>query len=237
MMPRPSQDGVRPPAPVAPQIGGGREKRPRNSRKRARTGLGLVAARAVTSLFALAGVLVVGGGIAGYAVFHRYTADLPTVDGLRTYQPPVMSRVYAANASSWRSSPPSAASSCPSPPSPTGEAGLHLGRGPELLDPPRRRSRRHPARRGDRYRRYGHGRRPIGASTITQQVAKNMLLQQRRHRWRARSRKRSSPCASSSALTKERILELYLNEIYLGVGSLWRGRGGRGPISTSRSTS
>lgn len=60
--------------------------------------------------------------------------------------------------------------------------------------------------------------RPLGGSTITQQVAKNFLV------GNAPSFKRKIEEAImslrlESALRKERILELYLNEIYLGMGS------------------
>ncbi|HEY3908365.1 MAG TPA: penicillin-binding protein 1A [Stellaceae bacterium] len=62
------------------------------------------------------------------------------------------------------------------------------------------------------------GRRPIGASTITQQVAKNMLL----NNDVSISRKIKEILLATrieSALSKDRILELYLNEIYLGAGA------------------
>src|SRR5579864_2011825 len=44
-------------------------------------------------------VLLVGlvGGAGGYFAWHHFSADLPDVDGLRNYQPPVMSRVYASD--------------------------------------------------------------------------------------------------------------------------------------------
>ena len=78
----------------------------------------------------------------------------------------------------------------------------------------------------------GQGRRPIGASTITQQVAKNMLLDNQV----SLSRKASEAILAmriEQALTKQRILELYLNEIYLGMSpTAWPRR--RRPISTSR---
>ena len=64
----------------------------------------------------------------------------------------------------------------------------------------------------------GQGRRPVGASTITQQVAKNMLLDNQVSS-PARRRRRSWRCGSSRRCRKERILELYLNEIYLGLGA------------------
>jgi len=35
----------------------------------------------VTGLFALAALLVVGGGVGGYAAFRYYTADLPSIEG------------------------------------------------------------------------------------------------------------------------------------------------------------
>ncbi len=61
-------------------------------------------------------------------------------------------------------------------------------------------------------------RRPIGASTITQQVAKNMLLSNEL----SISRKIKEILLATridEALPKDRILELYLNEIYLGAGA------------------
>ncbi len=60
---------------------------------------------------------------------------------------------------------------------------------------------------------------PKAPSTITQQVAKNFLLTERSHASSARSRKPSSPSASSAPIAKDKILELYLNEIYLGIGA------------------
>ena len=64
----------------------------------------------------------------------------------------------------------------------------------------------------------GQGRRPIGASTITQQVAKNMLLDNQVSLAR-KAREAILAMRIEQTLTKERILELYLNEIYLGMGS------------------
>ncbi|MBO7243880.1 MAG: penicillin-binding protein 1A [Alphaproteobacteria bacterium] len=64
----------------------------------------------------------------------------------------------------------------------------------------------------------GSGRRPMGASTITQQVAKNFLLTseqsiERKIKEALLARK------IEKTYTKDHILELYLNEIYLGQGS------------------
>lgn len=59
------------------------------------------------------------------------------------------------------------------------------------------------------------GRRLQGASTITQQVAKNMLLTSDRTILR-KVREAFLAQRIEQALDKERILELYLNEIYLG---------------------
>jgi penicillin-binding protein 1A len=63
--------------------------------------------------------------------------------------------------------------------------------------------------------RLNASRRPVGASTITQQLAKNMLLT------KEISIKRNikeilSASRIEAALPKDRILELYLNGIYLG---------------------
>lgn len=57
--------------------------------------------------------------------------------------------------------------------------------------------------------------RPIGASTITQQVAKNLLLTNEVS-YRRKIREAILAKRIEAALTKEQILELYLNEIPLG---------------------
>ena len=65
---------------------------------------------------------------------------------------------------------------------------------------------------------YGSGRRPQGASTITQQVAKNFLLTNEL----SFSRKIKEALLAMKierAFSKDKILELYLNEIYLGMGA------------------
>lgn len=65
---------------------------------------------------------------------------------------------------------------------------------------------------------YMQGRRPIGASTITQQVAKNFLLTNEVSIER-KIKEAILAFRIERALSKGRILELYLNEIYLGYGS------------------
>ena len=66
--------------------------------------------------------------------------------------------------------------------------------------------------------RLGSNRRPVGASTITMQVAKNMLLSNELTISR-KIRELLLAIRIDKALSKDRILELYLNEIYLGSGA------------------
>ncbi len=64
-------------------------------------------------------------------------------------------------------------------------------------------------------KKIGSGRRPAGASTITQQVAKNFLLSSEL----SYTRKLKEAILArriNKAFSKEHVLELYLNEIYLG---------------------
>ncbi|MBQ2811196.1 MAG: penicillin-binding protein 1A [Alphaproteobacteria bacterium] len=61
----------------------------------------------------------------------------------------------------------------------------------------------------------GKGRRPAGASTITQQVAKNFLLSSEVSYIR-KIKEAILAHRMNKAFTKDHVLELYLNEIYLG---------------------
>lgn len=65
---------------------------------------------------------------------------------------------------------------------------------------------------------YGSGKRPVGASTITQQVAKNFLLT-REQRYERKIKEAILSFRIEQAYSKDRILELYLNEIGFGFGS------------------
>jgi len=64
----------------------------------------------------------------------------------------------------------------------------------------------------------GSDKRPVGASTITQQVAKNFLLTNEVSIER-KIKEAILAFRIEHAFDKERILDLYLNEIYLGLGS------------------
>ena len=61
-------------------------------------------------------------------------------------------------------------------------------------------------------------RRPQGASTITQQVAKNFLLSDELTLTR-KIKEAILAVKIETAFSKNRILELYLNQIYLGAGT------------------
>ncbi|HTQ34236.1 MAG TPA: transglycosylase domain-containing protein, partial [Stellaceae bacterium] len=66
--------------------------------------------------------------------------------------------------------------------------------------------------------RYGRGQRPLGASTITQQLVRHFLLS---HEVSLSRKVKEALLAYriENQLSKDRILEIYLNEIYLGAGA------------------
>src|ERR1700684_3303277 len=193
---------------------------PRGKGSKRRRGLLVRTARglfgAVLGLLLLVGV---AGAAGGYMAFQHYSADLPDVDGLRNYQPPVMSRVYAGDsrllaelASERRIFVPISAI----PPivkqafisAEDQNLYTHPGVDPMAIIRAAAFDVAHA----------GQGRRPIGASTITQQVAKNMLLDNQVS-YSRKVREAILAIRIEQVLSKERILELYLNEIYLGMGS------------------
>lgn len=64
----------------------------------------------------------------------------------------------------------------------------------------------------------GRNKRLVGASTITQQVAKNFLLTSEQ-KFERKVQELLLSLRIEAAYSKEKILELYLNEIYLGLGA------------------
>ncbi len=209
-------------SPEPPSRGGGTAGRPPPGR-RPKSRRQSFAARWAGRIGQVFLALVVVGGLAGavtvYAVYSHYAADLPDVKGLQAYQPRVMSRVYAGDlrlleemATERRIFVPYAAI-----PDLVKRAFLaaedqnffsHGGVDPLAILRAAATDLLH----------YGQGRRPVGASTITQQVAKNMLLDNQISLSR-KIREALLAMRIERTLSKDRILELYLNEIYLGEGA------------------
>ncbi len=167
------------------------------------------------AMFLLA-VVGAGGGL--FALYH-FGRDLPDFDQLATYQPPVMTRVHTADGSllteyaiEKRVFVPVAAM-----PSQLIEAFL-AAEDDTFFEHPGVDARSVVGAAVTNLMNYGGDRRPVGASTITQQVAKNFLLTNEVSIDR-KVKEAVLAFRIERALSKERILELYLNEIYLGQGS------------------
>ncbi|MFG1432644.1 penicillin-binding protein 1A [Xanthobacter sp. V2C-8] len=168
------------------------------------------------ALFSL--VLLVGAGGATYLVW-KYSKDLPDYTQLQNYEPPVMTRVHAADGSLVAEYAKERRLYTPiqSVPKLVIEAFLsaedknfyeHGGVDPTGI-----------FRAASFFlQNYGKNVRPQGASTITQQVAKNFLLTNEVSVDR-KIKEALLALRIERAYSKDRILELYLNEIYLGMGA------------------
>jgi penicillin-binding protein 1A len=175
--------------------------------------------RIVGALLGLAFLAAGIGGAAGFAAYRHFSAGLPDVQGLRDYQPAVMSRVYAGDGHLLAELATERRVFVPYVAIPdivkrafiaAEDQNFFSHHGVDPLAMLR-------AAATDAMQ-YGQGRRPVGASTITQQVAKNMLLGNEV----SINRKIKEVLLAlriERALSKDRILELYLNEIYLGLSS------------------
>jgi penicillin-binding protein 1A len=189
---------------------------PPPNRRRRRVQAGGVFAQLVRFVVLVTLMAGVGGALAGYVVYRQVATDLPDYRWLADYQPPQMSRIYAADSRLMAEL--------------AAERRVFV---PIEAIPPRvaqafvsaedQRFREH---RGvdpvgiaravvTNLEQYGSGRRMGGASTITQQVAKNMLVGADRTLAR-KAREAILAFRIEQALSKDRILEIYLNEIYLG---------------------
>ncbi len=171
--------------------------------------------------FAAAVVLfLVGSAGAGY-VLWKFSRDLPDYESLSKYEPPVMTRIHAHN----------------------GALIAEYARERRIFVPintiPKRVIAAFLSAEDSRF--YEHGgvdfqgiaravfklvmakvqgksRRVEGASTITQQVAKNFLLTNERSLER-KIKEAILAVRIERTYSKDKILELYLNEIYLGIGA------------------
>ena len=172
-------------------------------------------------LFAIVLVLALAAAGGGIFVFSHYGRDLPKYDQLKDYEPPTVTRVHASD----------------------GRLLAEYARQKRVFVPveamPRRLINAFLAAEDKNFyshfgvdpmgilragvtnlRRLGDGdRRPVGGSTITQQVAKNFLLSNELSFERKIKEAILAIRIERALDDKDRILELYLNEIYLGYGS------------------
>ncbi len=170
-------------------------------------------------LFAVGTILFVVGVAATAGLLWHFSKDLPDYSQLQDYEPPVMTRVHAADGSLL------------------GEYArerrlyIPIQAVPKLvisgfLAAEDKNFYEHGgldftgiARAGFNYlQNFGSSRRPQGASTITQQVAKNFLLSNEVSIAR-KAKEALLALKIERTYSKEKILELYLNEIYLGLGA------------------
>jgi penicillin-binding protein 1A len=129
-------------------------------------------------------------------------------------RPPVMTQVHASDARCLRiqRAPPLSAD----PAVEACDQRVHRGRRQISTNIQRRRHRH--GRAAVYVQNYGGSRRPQGASTITQQVAKNFLLTNELSVAR-KVKEALLALRIERTYSKDKILELYLNQIYLGLGA------------------
>ncbi|SDR48760.1 penicillin-binding protein 1A [Rhizobiales bacterium GAS113] len=161
-------------------------------------------------------VFIAGSGVAAFLIWN-YSQDLPDYTQLRDYEPPVMTRVHAADGSLIAEY--------------AKERRLYL----PVEDVPKLLINAFlSAEDRSFFTHYGvdpegigraiianftrSGRRQQGASTITQQIAKNFLLSSEQT-YDRKIKEILLALRIEATYTKEKILELYLNQIYLGFGN------------------
>jgi penicillin-binding protein 1A len=175
--------------------------------------------RVIGTVLAAITALIGVAAVAAFITVQFYSRDLPDHEKLATYEPPLATRVYAGDGRLLAEYATEKRAFVPIDMMPSAlisafvsaedknfftHPGIDvIGIGRAALT---------------NLTNLGTDRRPVGASTITQQVAKNFLLTNEVSLQR-KIREAILAFRISNAFTKERILELYLNQIYLGRGA------------------
>ncbi len=170
-------------------------------------------------LFA-AGTVVFLVGVAGVAgaIWH-FSKDLPDYSQLQDYEPPVMTRVHASDGALLGEYAKERRLYLPIQAVPKLVINAFLAAEDKNFYEHGGIDFSGMARAVVLYaQNFGSNRRPQGASTITQQVAKNFLLTNEVS-FARKIKEALLAMRIERAYSKDRILELYLNEIYLGLGA------------------
>src|ERR1700674_2637090 len=170
-------------------------------------------------LFALGTLLflVAVGAISG--LLYHYSKDLPDYSTLQDYEPPVMTRVHAANGELLAEYAKERRLYIPIQAVPKLVTNAFISAEDKNFYEHSGLDFGGIARAGWLYvQNMGSSRRPQGASTITQQVAKNFLLSNELS-FERKIKEALLALRIERTYSKQKILELYLNEIYLGFGA------------------
>src|SRR5215510_3664877 len=170
-------------------------------------------------LFAVGTVVFLVGIAATAGLIWHFSKDLPDYSQLQDYEPPVMTRIHATDGSLLGEYAKERRIYLPIQAVPklvinaflaAEDKNFYNHGGVDLTGM---------ARAARVYiQHFGSNRRPQGASTITQQVAKNFLLTNEVSMVR-KVKEALLAKRIERAYSKDKILELYLNEIYLGLGA------------------
>lgn len=163
-------------------------------------------------------VFLVGVGAVAGLIWH-FSKDLPDYSQLQDYEPPVMTRVHAVDGSLLGEYAKERRLYLPIQAVPKLVINAFLAAEDKNFYEHGGIDYTGMARAGLLYlQNYGSNRRPQGASTITQQVAKNFLLTNEVS-FARKIKEALLAMRIEKTYSKDKILELYLNEIYLGLGA------------------
>ncbi len=167
-----------------------------------------------------AGTIVFLVGVAGVAGgIWYFSRDLPDYSQLQDYEPPVMTRVHASDGALLGEYSKERRLYLPIQAMPKLVTNAFLAAEDKNFYEHGGIDFTGMARAAVVYaQNFGSNKRPQGASTITQQVAKNFLLTNEVS-FARKIKEALLAMRIERAYSKDRILELYLNEIYLGLGA------------------
>src|SRR5881396_1020353 len=170
-------------------------------------------------LFAAGTVVFLVGVAATAGLIWHFSKDLPDYSQLQDYEPPVMTRVHASDGALLGEYSKERRLYLPIQAMPKLVTNAFLAAEDKNFYEHGGIDFTGMARAAVVYaQNFGSNRRPQGASTITQQVAKNFLLTNEVS-FARKIKEALLAMRIERAYSKDRILELYLNEIYLGLGA------------------
>ncbi len=175
--------------------------------------------RWIAGFFSLLFLGLIGAGVIVLLVIQHYGRDLPDSSYLKDYRPPTLTRIYADDGRMMATIAAEQRIFVPLRAIPKRVIGAFLSAEDQHFYEHNGVDTQGILRAVlTNLQNLGKSRRPVGASTITQQVAKNMLVGNEVSLAR-KVREILLALNLERSLSKERILEIYLNEIFLGTHS------------------